>query len=159
MSSSGSTSNNMNNTIDENKMERMMDYLAFTVNENGREMIETLGKIKADMKNVTKKILKEKISIKRKARSGNREDYTNLTSLENEYNTLLREYGKCVREVQEQRQSLIEGGMEVIKKTEESSPKKKRKRRRKRRKKKVANEKVANEKVANEKVANQKKSL
>ena len=59
MSSSGSTSNNMNNTIDENKMEHMMDYLAFTVNGKGKEMIENLSKIKADMKNVTKKILKE----------------------------------------------------------------------------------------------------
>ena len=59
MSSSGSTSNNMNNTIDNNKMEHMMDYLAFTVNGKGREMIENLSKIKADMKNVTKKILKE----------------------------------------------------------------------------------------------------
>ena len=143
MSSSGSTSNNMNNTIDENKMEHMMDYLAFTVNGKGREMIENLSKIKADMKNVTKKILKEKISIKRRARSGNGEDYTNLTSLENEYNTLLREYGKCVREVQEQRQSLVEGGMEVIKKAEESSPKKKRKRRRNRRKKKKVTNKEA----------------
>lgn len=140
MSSSGSLSNdnktNDNETIDKNKMERMMDYLAFTVNEKGRNMVENLSKIREEMKNTTKKILKEKISIKSRVRTGGEANYMNLTSLENQYNTLLGEYNKALTEMKQERESLVKGGMEIINKTEEPIPKKKKRKRRRKRNKK-----------------------
>ena len=118
------------NEINDNKIQQMMDYLAYKVNPNGIKKINMLDTINQELKDTTKQILKAKIHLKRRVRMGDIPDYDNLTKLENKYNVLLENYRDCVRDIQEQRELLIKGGMEVI----NQSKKKKRKRRRRRKK-------------------------
>jgi hypothetical protein len=120
------------NEINDNKIQQMMDYLAYKVNPNGIKKINMLNTINQEMKDTTKQILKAKIHLKRRVRMGDIPDYDNLTKLENKYNVLLENYRDCVRDIQEQRELLIKGGMEVI---NQSKKKKNRKRRRRRKKK------------------------
>ncbi len=132
-----SSSNKEIEINENNKIELMMDHLAYKVNPEGRKKMVMLETIKQKLKETTKKILKEKIYLKRRARTGNKVNYDNLGKLEEEYNGLLEEFRNCVREIQEQRELLIKGGMEVI--NQQSNKKKKNRKRRARRKKAAHN--------------------
>ena len=124
-------------------MEQMTDFIAFNINEKGREMVQKLNKVKEGLKKTTKEILKEKIAIKKVERGGKKVDYSKISGLEQQYNTLLGEHNKLVQTLHAQRQSLAMEGMQAIQKAESDNQEKankaqkkrdKRKRKRKRKK-------------------------
>ena len=126
-------------------MEQMTDFIAFNVNEKGREMVQKLNEVKQGLKDTTKEILKEKIAIKKVERGGNKVDYSKIGDLEKQYNTLLGEHNKLVQTLHAQRQSLAMEGMQAIQKVEadnqekaSKAQKKRDKRKRKRERKKAA---------------------
>ena len=127
-------------------MDQLTDFIAFNINEKGREMVQKLNEVKEGLKKTTKEILKEKIAIKKVERGGNKVDYSKITSLEQQYNTLLGEHNKLVQTLHAQRQSLAMEGMQAIQKAESDNQekankaqKKRDKRKRKRERKKAQN--------------------
>ena len=124
-------------------MEQMADYIAFNVNAKGREMVQNLNKTREDLDQTKRKLLKEKIAIKKVERGGKSRqnvDYSNLHALTDQYNSLLGVYNKSVTTLQAQRQSLAIEGMESIK-VEEADKKAKARKAQKKREKRKKNQK------------------
>ena len=124
-------------------MEQMADYIAFNVNAKGREMVQNLNKTREDLDQTKRKLLKEKIAIKKVERGGKSRknvDYSNLRALTDQYNTLLGVYNKSVTTLQAQRQSLAIEGMESIQ-VEEADKKAKARKAQKKREKRKKNQK------------------
>ena len=117
-------------------MEQMPDFIDFNVNEKGREMVQKLNEVKQGLKDTTKQILKEKIAIKKVERGGNKVDYSKISVLEEQYNSLLGEHNKLVQTLHAQRQSLAMEGMQAIQKVEADNQEKASKAQKKRDKRK-----------------------
>lgn len=120
-------------------MEQMTDYIAFNVNAKGQEMVQNLNKTREDLDEIKRKLLKEKIAIKKVERgrkSRQNVDYSNIHALTNQYNTLLGVYNKSVTTLQAQRQSLAIEGMEYIQVKEADKKAKAKKAQKKREKRK-----------------------
>ena len=119
-------------SIPEISQEHLFNLLAYSINKDGKKMVQNLDKISNKMKELNKKILKEKISMKRSERSGrfSGSGHLNLSILQTEYNSLIQKHNRLVTELQEKKNDLVKDSIKEL----NEKKKKKRKRRQRRRK-------------------------